>query len=256
MLTMLAVLLASVCPSQRLPLAKFTGAEALSYRLDVLGADVGTFEIRAAPPPYDERSRAAMQLSSRAKTNAFVSTNVARFETYATALIARDFTPLHYREDVDENDVHHGTELDFPPQNGTLPVKATRNGEPVPLTVQADDGVRDVISTLYLLRRLQPGQSVCLEVFAARKIWKLTGQIAAKENIDIPLGHFPSLRFDGEAVRTDDPKIRRTAHVWISDDERRIPLVAIGEMRGKTIRAQLVAAPGALAAATGRRTGR
>jgi hypothetical protein len=30
----------------------------------------------------------------------------------------------------------------------------------------------------------------------------------------------------------------------LSDDERRLPLVAIGEVKGKTIRAQLIAAPG------------
>ena len=247
MLTML-LLLAAVCPSQRLPVARFAGGEALSYKLDVLGADVGSFEIRSGPPPFDERSRAALQLTSRAKTSAFVSTNVARFETYATALIARDFTPLRYREDVDENEVHHGTELDFPPHDGKLSLKATRNGEPVPLTLQADDGVRDMISTLFLLRRLPPGQSVCLEVFAARKVWKLTGRMAAKETIDTPMGRFSTLRFDGEAVRTDDANVRRAAHLWISDDERRVPLVAIGEMRGKTIRAQLVSAPGLLAA--------
>src|SRR5512144_2592606 len=111
MLTTLAVLLASLCPPQRLPVAAFTGGEALSYKLDVLGADVGTFEVRAAAPSFEDRPRAALQLSSRARTNAFASTHVARFETYATALIAKDFTPLRYREDVDENDVHRGTQL-------------------------------------------------------------------------------------------------------------------------------------------------
>jgi hypothetical protein len=243
MLTLLALLLAAPCPPQQLPAAEFARREALVYKLDALGADVGSFEIRAEPPPSAERQRAAVLLSSRAKTSAFVSTNIARFETYSTALIAPDFSPLHYREDVDENDLHHGTELSFPPRNGALVVKATRNGEPVPLTLQADDGVRDMISTLFLLRRLPLHQRVCLEVFAARKIWKLTGQMAESETIETPLGRFPSLRFDGDAVRLDDPAVKRAAHVWISDDARRLPLVAVGEMKGKTIRAQLVSAP-------------
>ena len=174
---------------------------------------------------------------------------MGRFETFSTALIARDFAPLRYREDVDENDVHHGTELVFPSHGGTLTVKATRNGEPVPLTVQADEGVRDMISTLYVLRRLPLHRPVCMEVFAGRKVWKLSGEIAGKESIDTPIGRVPSLRFDGEAVRLDDPHVRREAHIWISDDERRLPLVAIGEVKGKTIRAQLVSAPGSRRAA-------
>lgn len=246
---LLALLFAAPCPPQRLPQANFAGREALHYKLDALGVDVGSFEVRAEPPPSAEQPRAAVLLSSRAKTNAFASTNIARFETYSTALIAPDFSPLKYREDVDENELHHGTELTFPPQNGTLAVKATRNGEPVPLTVHADPGVRDMISTLFLLRRLRLHQPVCLEVFAGRKVWKLTGELAARETIDTPVGRLPSLRFDGDAVRLDDANVRRTAHVWISDDERRLPLVAIGEMKGKTIRAQLISAPGVRRAA-------
>src|ERR671934_1336576 len=129
---MLAILLAVLCPPQQLPAARFTAGEVLQYRLDALGADVGTFEVRAEAPPPAERSRAVVQLSSRAKTSAFVSTNLGRYETYATALVGRDFVPLRYREDVDENDVHRGTELTFPPQGGPPAVKATRNGEPEP----------------------------------------------------------------------------------------------------------------------------
>lgn len=244
MLCMLALLVAALCPQQPLPAAKFTPGEVLLYKLDALGTDVGTFEVRMEPPPPGEKSRAVAQLSSRAKTNAFVATNIGRYEAYATSLIARDFRPLHYREDADENDVHRGIELQFPPRDGTLAVAATKNGEPEPFKVQASEDIRDMVSTLYLLRLLPLNQSVCLEVFAGRKVWKLTGQMRAKETIDTPVGRFASLRFEGEAVRVDDPKVKRTALVWVSDDERRLPLVAIGEVRGKTIRAQLVSMSG------------
>jgi len=244
MMPMVALLIAALCPPQQLPAAKFNVGEVLLFKLDALGADVGTFEIRVEPPPPGEKQRSAVQLSSRAKTNAFVATNLGRYDAYATTLIARDFTPFHYREDLDENDQHKGTELAFPPQDGTLAVQATKNGEPEPFTVQADDGVRDMISTLYVLRVLPMNQPLCVEVFAGRKVWKFTGQIKAKEAIDTPVGRFPAVRFEGEGVRLDDAKVKRAALVWLSDDERRLPLVAIGEVKGKTIRAQLIAAPG------------
>jgi hypothetical protein len=241
---MLALLVAALCPQQSIPAVKLAPGEVLLYKLDALGTDVGTFEVRVETPPPAEKSRAVARLSSRAKTNSFMATNVGRYEAYATSVIGRDYRPLHYREDVDENDLHRGTELQFPPQDGTLAVKATKNGEPEPFTVQAGDDVRDMMSTLYLLRQLPLNQPVCLEVFAGRKVWRLTGQMRAKETIDTPIGRFPSLRFEGEAVRLDDPKAKRTALVWVSDDERRLPLVAIGEVRGKTIRAQLVSMSG------------
>jgi len=244
MLSMLAVLIAALCPPQQFPAAKLAAGEMLQYKLDVIGADFGTFELRTEPPPPAERQRAALQLSWRAKTSAFISTNVGRLDAYGTALIARDTKPLRYREDIDENAVHRGLELSFPPEKGKLIAKATKNGEPEPFTVQASEAVRDILSTIYVLRLLPMNQPVCLEVFATRKIWKLTGKMAAKETIETPLGRFSSLRFEGEAVRVDDPTVKRAALLWVSDDERRLPLAGIAEVRGKTIRVQVVSAPG------------
>jgi Protein of unknown function (DUF3108) len=104
--------------------------------------------------------------------------------------------------------------------------------------------VRDILSTLFVLRAqpMKPGAPICMEVYAGRKVWKLTGQVSGRESIDTPLGKMNAIRIDADAVRTDDEKVKRSAHVWVSDDARRLPLVAIGEMKGKTLRAQLIGA--------------
>ncbi len=54
-------------------------------------------------------------------------------------------------------------------------------------------------------------------------------------------GEFEAWHLAGEAVRTDDPRMRREIHVWISDDERRLPLVALGAIDLGTVRATLTA---------------
>jgi hypothetical protein len=242
---LLALLLAAaagpVCPPQKLQSARFSPGEVLSFRLDALGADVGTFEVHVQAPPPGEK-RAALELTSRARTSAFVSTNVGRYEAFATAVLLSDFSPLRYHEDVDEGPVHRAVKLEFPPADGTLAVAATKNGEPEPFTLEAGSDVRDILSTLYLLRAqpMKPGAPVCVEVYAGRKVWKLQGLVAGKESIDTPLGHFATMRIDTDAVRVDDPTVKRVAHVWLSDDDRRLPLVAVGEVKGKVLRAQLV----------------
>jgi len=242
----LLLAVAQVCPQQSLQAARFSPGEMLSFHLDVLGADVGSFEVRTSLPTVREK-RAAIELSSRARTSAFVSTNVAHYEAFATSLLAADLSPLRYREDVDEGEVHRGTEVDFPPAaGGVLPVRATKNGEPERVALQAGSDVRDILSSLFVFRAqpMRTGAPVCMEVFAGRKIWRVTGQVAVRETIDTPLGRIPSMRIDAEAVRTDDARVKRGAHVWVSDDERRLPLVAIGDVRGKVIRATLVSATG------------
>jgi len=72
---------------------------------------------------------------------------------------------------------------------------------------------------------MKPGSPVCVEVYAGRKIWKLSGQVAARETIETPLGRFATVRVDADSVRVDDAKVTRAAHVWLTDDSRRLPLV-------------------------------
>jgi len=143
------LLIAAICPPQHLPAAKFNVGEVLLYKLDAVGADVAPSRSgwRRLRPG---RSSARPCSSARApKTNAFVATQPRALRRIRHRADRRaTSTPLHYREDLDENDLHKGTEVAFPPQEGTLAVQATKNGEPEPFNVQADDGVRDMISTL------------------------------------------------------------------------------------------------------------
>ena len=247
----LLLALAQVCPPQKLQAARFNLGEVLSFRLDVLGVEAGTFEVRTSRPGAGDK-RAAIELSSRARTSAFVSSNVARYEAYATALLGRDFAPLKYREDVDEGETHRGTEVVFPPATGgSLPIKATKNGEPEKVEAQANADVRDVLSALFVFRAqpMKAGTPVCMEVFAGRKIWRVTGSVSGFETIDTPMGKMRSMRIDADSVLTTNAAIKRSAHVWVSDDERRLPLVAVGEMRGKVLRATLTSVSGAKRAA-------
>ena len=74
-------------------------------------------------------------------------------------------------------------------------------------------------------------------------MWTLAGAIGPREQIETPVGKFTAVRIDTVATRQDDPNVKRASHVWVTDDDRRLPLVALGDVRGKTIRAQLVEAP-------------
>jgi uncharacterized protein DUF3108 len=252
-----AVLLAAVppppCAAVPPPAVQFSPGEQLKFRLDLLGADVGTFDLSLEHASASEKD-AALAVRSRARTSAFVATNLGRYDAFATSLLGKDLRPVSYREEVDEGPTHKTIEVRFPPAGGKLPISATKDGNPDSVELEAGPTARDMLSTLYLLRGQVPGRSVCVDVYAGRKVWRLEGSMAAGEEIETPLGKFKTLRFDGTATRLDDGNVKRSAHVWVSDDARRLPLVAIGEVKSKTIRAQLVEATGAAArAAPGRK---
>jgi Protein of unknown function (DUF3108) len=249
MVAPLVVLLAAVppppCTAVPAPAVQFAPGEQLKFRLDLLGADVGTFEVSLEHATGSEKETAPLAVRSRVRTNAFVATNMGRYEAFATSLLGKDLRPVNYREEVDEGSTHKSAEVRFPADRGKLPVSATKDGNPDPVDLEAGPNARDMLSTLYVLRGLARGSSVCADVYAGRKVWRLEGKMVPGEDIETPLGKFKTLRFDGTATRVDDANMTRTAHLWISDDGRKLPLVAIGEMKGKVIRAQLVEATGA-----------
>src|SRR4051812_36807706 len=229
MLPLFAVLLAATppslppCPGVPTPTVQFAPGEQLKFRLDLFGADVGTFDVSLEHASGSEKDTAALAVRARVRSTAFVATNVGRYEVFATSLLGKDLKPVNYREEVDEGQTHKTIELRFPPAGGKLPISATKDGNPDPLDLDAGPTARDILSTLYLFRGQLPGKSVCADVYAGRKMWRLQGSMAAGEEIDTPLGKFKTLRFDGTAVRLDDANVTRTAHVWVSDDGRRLP---------------------------------
>jgi Protein of unknown function (DUF3108) len=248
--TLLALLLAAPgCSPTSVPVraSRFVPGEQLRYRLDLLGADVGTFEVSLDAPPPADRGRASLVARSRAKTSAFVSTNLGRYEGFISTLLGSDLMPIRFREELDEGDLHRAVEAQFPPRGGKLAAAASTNGKSESLDLNATPLARDMLSTFFFLRALplKAGTPVCLEVYAARKMWSMAGAVGPREEVETPLGKFNAVRIDAVATRLDDAGVKRSAHVWITDDDRRLPVAAVGEVKGKTIRAQLVEAPAA-----------
>jgi hypothetical protein len=227
--------------------SRFAPGEQLRYRLDVLGADVGTFDVALEAPQAADRGRASLVARSRAKTSAFVNTNLGRYEGFISTLLGPDLMPIQFREELDEGDKHRAVEAEFPPRAGKLAVRASTNGKPEPLELDATPLARDTLSVFFLLRALplKTGAPVCLEVYSARKMWTVAGAVGPREQVDTPLGKFSAVRIDLVATRLDDANVRREAHVWVTDDDRRLPVVSVGDVKGKTFRAQLIEAPAA-----------
>lgn len=233
-------------PGVGLQAAQFTPGEALTYSLDLLGAEIGTMEVRLGLPPRAEKGRAALEIRSRARASSFVSTNVSRLAGEASMLLGARMEPLRYHEEVDDDNLHRQQTVEFPPRDGQLLVKATRDGEPEPISLATDPDARDLLSTYYLLRAqpLTAGSTMCAEVYAGRRLWRVDGTVGGKETIETPIGKVAAIRIDAHAVRFDDPGVTRSAHIWVTDDARRLPVVALADVKGRVVRAQLTKVEG------------
>src|SRR5207302_1068891 len=97
----------------------------------------------------DGRTRQAVtpRSAARARTSAFVATNLGRYEVFAVSILGKDLRPVKYREEVDEGPTHKTTEVRFPPSGGKLPISATKDGNPDPVDLEAGPTARDMLST-------------------------------------------------------------------------------------------------------------
>src|SRR3954447_21202363 len=106
MLASLAVLLAAAplpsCAAVPSPAVQFAPGEQLKFRLDLLGADVGTFDISLERASGPDKDTAELAIRSRARTSAFVATNLGRYDAFATSLTGKDLQPVRYKEEIDE----------------------------------------------------------------------------------------------------------------------------------------------------------
>ena len=220
------------------PQRSFRIGEELEFTLDALGAKAGKMTVRVMPL---RDGRLPIQL--HAETNTFFS-NVRRVKGDASsALDPVTLRPRLYLEESDINGIHRTAAVTFSPDDHQIVLKgALTDPKPESEYHYAHDGL-DSLSTMVALRQLpmREGLPLCMDVYGIRRMWRLSGTVLAREHITIDLGEFDAWHLTGWAVRMDDPRQRREMHVWISDDARRLPLVAVGTLDLGIVRATLSA---------------
>jgi hypothetical protein len=146
-------------------------------------------------------------------------------------------------EDAVENDVPKYADVHFLPKEKQVRVDYRVGKRKGLKRLKYTQDVLDTAGAIYLMRQLpmEKGQDICFDVYGIRTLWRLTGEIIGKEKVSLPLGEFEAWHLKGVAVRHDRPSSKREVHVWISDDERRLPLAAVGAIDLGAIRATLTA---------------
>lgn len=100
----------------------------------------------------------------------------------------------------------------------------------------------DTLSSFFYFRTvaLQVGTSSFIDIFDCKKLWNTEVQVLRREQVKIPLGTFntivikPLLKSEGIFARTGD------MHIWLTDDERRIPVLMKSKVKVGSFSATLV----------------
>lgn len=108
--------------------------------------------------------------------------------------------------------------------------------------VKAEAVYFDVLSGFQQLRgmKIQPGSSVFLNIFDSGKIGKMEVKALRRESVETPDGSIPALVVKPELITEGLFRHEGSILIWLSDDERRLPLRVETRMAVGTVVARLM----------------
>ena len=224
-------------PLPRLHFA-FAPGELLEFDVDALGAQAGRLELRSLP-----RRGNLLPVRADVHTNTFFN-KVRKVTGAATSsLEARTLRPVRYQESTVEGGMALTADVGFSPADRAAQLHFTVDGSAGHRRFTYGSEGLDVLGALYLLRQvpLRVNQPLCFDAYGVRRMWRVFGKVTGREHLSTRVGEFEAWHISGWAVRKDAPDEWRELHLWISDDARRLPLVAVGAIDLGAVRAVLTA---------------
>lgn len=214
----------------------FAKGEVLEFDLDALGAQAGKMTMKTLP-----MKNGKLPVEVFAESNSFFS-KVRRVKGTATSFLdPRTLKPSRYIEDAVENGVEKYADVRFSKSAKVADLSYRFGKRKGKLKLNYGAEGLDVAGAIYVIRQLplKEGMKVCFDVYGIRRMWRVYGTVGKKEHVSVALGEFDAWHLEGAAVRLDNHKARREIHVWVSDDERRLPLAALGVIDVGAVRATL-----------------
>jgi hypothetical protein len=222
-------------PTLRNPLA-FAPGEELEFDLDAMGANAGKMTMQV-----QKKRDGSLPVQIKVQTNSFFS-KVRRVNATAMSYLhPKTLRPSRYTEDAMENEARRTVDVAFNAKDRSVRVDYVVKGTPGRNNFTYENEAMDVAGAIYMMRQLplKEGLDMCFDVYGVRRMWRMTGTVVKREHVSLPIGEFDAWHLSRTAVRLDRPAVKREVHVWISDDERRLPLAAVGTIDLGAVRATL-----------------
>ena len=215
----------------------FSQGERLIYDISWLGMNVGT-EILEVKPKEAYQNKEAFRITSTARSNDLISFFFPVEDTIESFVDADEIFSYLIRIRQRHGSRYISKEVLFDQEHhqATMTYKGKVRTYPIPPHVQ------DSLSSLYFFRtfkNLPVGQSVSIDVHESKKNWRLEVQILGHERITVPIGTFDTIktlvkvRYEGVLFNKGD------VYLWITHDERKIPILMQGRITIGTITATL-----------------
>jgi hypothetical protein len=228
--------------------------EVISYRLSVLGVEIGAFTI-AVGSFVDVQGRSTIEVQAGVQSTGIAAVFKKVRTEFVSWIDARTGKPVVGRvvETAGKDDpTIETTEARFHAiRDRLLPiamVPTDGSSEKLEEQTLAGDAAWDVPSMLMYLRGwgAEVGTEVTAQVLRSRYIWQGQFRVAGREAKSTELGSLPTVRIDGLSRRIlrdgswePDGDIRKFS-VWITDDADRVPVLVVAKTDFGDVKMEIV----------------
>ncbi|MHB0970271.1 MAG: DUF3108 domain-containing protein [Thermoanaerobaculia bacterium] len=234
---MVALLIVAPRPGNAAPAAPavakaYIAGEVLTFDLAWLKVLGGRGTMSIAPVDGDP---SRLRITSEVASNDGIS-RFYRVRDFVESIVARDnFSTLRYEKRLRERKRVKDVVTTVDPSRGI----ASRRGEEIAVPTP----VYDPVSIIYYIRRLDltPGNSLAVKILSDRRVYDTEIEVLRRETVTVPAGTFRTIVVQPRLGKPEDGERNPEGQmqVWLSDDERRLPVRIRTQLRAGAITASL-----------------
>ena len=213
----------------------FTAGERLVFDVDFGFLTVGEAVMEIAGFDY-HADRNCFNIQFRVSSLPFFSTFYKVEDRYSTLMDVEGLFPWRFEQHIREGGYSRDFAAEF--DHVKLVARTTEGEHPIP------PYVHDIVSALYFTRTLdftgfRPGQRVHLQNFYKDSTYELDIKYKGKQEIEVEAGKFNCIVVEPLVKEGGLFKSEGSIFVWLTDDERRIPVKVLSKIVIGSITAEL-----------------
>jgi hypothetical protein len=225
-------------PGQDFASAPFGLGEELRYviRWGVVPAGHGTITISDSA-----REEGVYHIVTTARSNAFVDTFYKVRNRIESFLDLKKHASVGYRKIQREG--NHNRDVDLVFDHGENRVTLVRNGK-IKREITVPGSIHDPLSAIYYLRTVPSFDHgpVALNVTDGKKSYLVSIRVLGREVVETPLGYFNTIKIEPTVEDMEiifEKKKGGKLFIWLTDDERKVPVKMKSELYFGSIQAVL-----------------
>jgi hypothetical protein len=218
----------------------FSAGERLTYLIswsNIIDAGTAVLEVREEKQTDGKK---VYRLVSTAHSSGLVSKFYKVNDTIESIVDSEHLYSLSYRLDQSHGKRKKKREMTFNQSKGTVVVDADGRQD----TYSTPPGILDPLSSLYYVRTLQDfivDKPIFVDVHDDDKNWAVEVQTIGREKIKTSFGKFNTIKVKTYPRYEGVFQHKGEIYIWLTDDERKIPVLMKSEISIGSIMATLVA---------------